>query len=147
MRPRSLYGYLLLGLALVLVPPLIVAAVGISAQQRELTASREAARAATTRVALAAHLQVTVEVAEDVARRARFLPDRAVAQRIRAALVAARSDLDALHELHGSGAKEVEPEFAAVARPVARLDTPRADLARRHGRAQPPRYRERAAHR
>ena len=129
-RPRSLSAWLLRGLALVVLPPLIVAAAGISAQQRELAHSRESARAAATRVAAAAHLQASVEVAEDIARRAPRTAGEAIAPRVRAALVRARSDLTTLHRLRGpfTGRGEVERELASVQPLVAGLDTPQADV-------------------
>jgi diguanylate cyclase (GGDEF)-like protein len=129
-RPRSLSAWLLRGLALVVLPPLIVAVAGITAQQRELSHAREAGHVAAARVAIAAHIQVSVEVAEDVARRATRTPDPAVAPRVRAALIRARSDLTALHRLPGSGTGEhaVDREFATVEPLVARLGTPRADI-------------------
>ena len=65
-RPRSLSAWLLLGLSLVLLPQLIVATAGISAQQRELSESRDAARSLATRLAIAANLQASVDVAEDL---------------------------------------------------------------------------------
>ncbi len=129
-RPRSLSAWLLLGLALVLLPSLIVAAVGITAQQRELSETHAAGRAAAERVAVAAHLQVSVEVAEEVARRAPATADAAVTSRVQAALARARSDLAALHRLPGSraGEREVEREFASLDPLVSGLDTGRADL-------------------
>jgi diguanylate cyclase (GGDEF)-like protein len=129
-RPRSLYAYLLLGLALVLIPPLIVAVAGISAQQRELSQSREDTRAAATQVAAAAHLQASVEVAEDVARRAPRTAGDAIAPRVRAALADARADLTTLHALPSTdpGKRQVEREFASLEPLVARLGTPRDDV-------------------
>jgi diguanylate cyclase (GGDEF)-like protein len=125
-RPRSLSAWLLRGLALVVLPPLIVAAVGISAQQHELSETREAARASATRVAAAAHLQASVEVAEDLARRAPRNGGATIAPRVRRAMAHARSDLIALHGVRGTNA--VEREFASVELLVARLDTPGADV-------------------
>ena len=125
-RPRSLSAWLLLGLALVLVPPLIVAAAGISAQQRELSKTRASARTTATRVAAVANLQASVEVAEDLARRAPRGGGEAIAPRVRAALARARADLNALREVRGSGS--VRREFAAAERLVAPLGTPGADV-------------------
>jgi diguanylate cyclase (GGDEF)-like protein len=120
-RPRSLSAWLLLGLALVLVLPLVVAAAGISAQQRELSQTRASARATATRVAAAAHLQASVEVAENLARNTPPERGEAIAPRVRAALAQARSDMRVLHGVRGS--EDVMREFAAVAPLVARLGT------------------------
>jgi diguanylate cyclase (GGDEF)-like protein len=125
-RPRSLLAWLPLGLALVLLPPFIVAAAGISAQQRELSKTRASARAAATRVAAAAHLQASVEVAEDLARHAPRSGGRAIAARAQAALARARTDLTTLDAIRGSDA--VEREFASVEPLVARLGDPGADV-------------------
>jgi diguanylate cyclase (GGDEF)-like protein len=125
-RPRSLSARLLGGLALVLLPPFIVAAAGISVQQRELNDSLHDARAASTQVAAAAHLQASVEVAEDLARHASPSGGAAIAPRVQAALSRARSDVTALHGFAGAAA--VKREIASVEPRVALLGTPGAGV-------------------
>ena len=100
-RPRSLSAWLLLGLALVLLPRWSSPRPASAPSSASSARPARAARATATRVAIAANLQASVEVAED-ARARTGRRRRGVAPRVRAALARARSDLTALHGVRGS---------------------------------------------
>ena len=128
-RPRSLSTWLLLGLALMLLPQFAGAAAGISAQQREISESRDAGRSDAKRLVLAARVHASVDAAQSALLRASGREDTSVVPDVQAALRRAQSDLAAMRRLRRPGptAQAAERELASLAPTVARLGGSRAD--------------------
>ena len=88
-RPRRLSIWLLLALALMLVPQFIGAAVGISRQQGQINDARQDGREVAMRLGRIAHLQSTLDATEDAVLRG----SGAAGPRVRGTLARANADV------------------------------------------------------